>query len=820
MGQPQGIQRAGFLSSSVSRDGVLHSISLKGGFQEMVSVEERNSIPLLENSTAFPYNGFTASDDHWSSGRRRVGMLVNVLEENKFYQLIPVGFFGNAGNLGEAEWLALSEWERALRIDPTGSYTLQAPTPGNNFTSIVKTASDIGITADANSCWVELEIRRKGDPIDGHIIPDANETYDLGSPDKNFRDLYLSGNTLYMGGQPLSIVNGQLVLNGAPVTGTPTAGGTSGTSGTSGLNGLIGAKGANGKNGDIGPQGIQGIKGDTGIDGTSGISGTSGTSGVDGAKGDQGIPAPSSPITAKWKWSNATTPTSGRVTTSSGSMHAPTITGITFHDIDSDGINRDATLNAVGPGSIIMLSTFGSPYAGTSEWTVTSVSVSGSYVTFNVTNNTSNGAVQPPIDHLVYAEMSVIPQTIPGPQGIPGFNGEKGAPGSRGSKGDSGAIGAQGLAGNDGTSGTSGIDGPKVGNNVPDLGVGSYFGQLGYLSDGTVYQWDGGLWKQVLDLNGANGAAGQSGTSGVDGAAGQSGTSGTSGVDGAAGQSGTSGVDGAAGQSGTSGTSGVDGTDGQSGTSGTSGVDGAKGATGAQGPAGSSVSSGTTSYTINMTGYAVNTIPTNYDHPVGWIAYGNNNFSVDAWPPIGSANPAWYTEYPLNLTTIGGLLRPDHLRSNTTYEYGVQLNVGSHSASLSSVERSWSENQLVAINPSKKYVVGSLRGIGRDFSVNLPAGGSHDADSYPQSQNEYILYAIKKNSSNGLLQPILLDHTDALSTYYSQHGEFFVNSSKTTPSEISLTDCVAIGMFYVIDNQRLTSGAKYENAATFTFELK
>ena len=116
--------------------------------------------------------------------------------------------------------MALSEWERALRIDPTGSYTLQAPTPGNNFTSIVKTASDIGITADANSCWVELEIRRKGDPIDGHIIPDANETYDLGGPDKKFRDLYLSGNTLYMGGQPLSISNGQLVLNGNPVTGS------------------------------------------------------------------------------------------------------------------------------------------------------------------------------------------------------------------------------------------------------------------------------------------------------------------------------------------------------------------------------------------------------------------------------------------------------------------------------------------------------------------------------------------------------------------------------------------------------------------------
>lgn len=57
-------------------------------------------------------------------------------------------------------------------------------------------------------------------PVDGHIIPDANEAYDLGSPDKRFRDIYMSGNTLYMGGQPLSIVNGQLVLNGNPVTGS------------------------------------------------------------------------------------------------------------------------------------------------------------------------------------------------------------------------------------------------------------------------------------------------------------------------------------------------------------------------------------------------------------------------------------------------------------------------------------------------------------------------------------------------------------------------------------------------------------------------
>tara|TARA_B110000483_G_scaffold238401_1_gene314955 strand:+ start:672 stop:2027 length:1356 start_codon:yes stop_codon:yes gene_type:complete len=56
--------------------------------------------------------------------------------------------------------------------------------------------------------------------VTGHLIPDANEAYDLGNANYKFRDLYMSGNTLYMGGQPLSIVNGALTLNGSPVTGS------------------------------------------------------------------------------------------------------------------------------------------------------------------------------------------------------------------------------------------------------------------------------------------------------------------------------------------------------------------------------------------------------------------------------------------------------------------------------------------------------------------------------------------------------------------------------------------------------------------------
>lgn len=41
----------------------------------------------------------------------------------------------------------------------------------------------------------------------GHILPDSNEVYDLGSDTKRFRDLYLSGSTIFLGAKTLSEQN-------------------------------------------------------------------------------------------------------------------------------------------------------------------------------------------------------------------------------------------------------------------------------------------------------------------------------------------------------------------------------------------------------------------------------------------------------------------------------------------------------------------------------------------------------------------------------------------------------------------------------------
>ena len=51
--------------------------------------------------------------------------------------------------------------------------------------------------------------------ISTDIIPDTDVTYDLGSATNRFKDLYLSGNTLYLGEVTLSVAAGALVVTDA-----------------------------------------------------------------------------------------------------------------------------------------------------------------------------------------------------------------------------------------------------------------------------------------------------------------------------------------------------------------------------------------------------------------------------------------------------------------------------------------------------------------------------------------------------------------------------------------------------------------------------
>ena len=50
--------------------------------------------------------------------------------------------------------------------------------------------------------------------VTGNILPSANITYSLGSAAYQWRDLWVSNNTIYLGGNPISVVNGRLSVSG------------------------------------------------------------------------------------------------------------------------------------------------------------------------------------------------------------------------------------------------------------------------------------------------------------------------------------------------------------------------------------------------------------------------------------------------------------------------------------------------------------------------------------------------------------------------------------------------------------------------------
>ena len=79
-------------------------------------------------------------------------------------------------------------------------------------TEIIASGSEIN-----NLVWiVDNEVLSPGE-VTGDLVPDQNEVYDLGSPTKKFRDLYLSNNTIYLGTNSMSMVNGVLHVNGSPL---------------------------------------------------------------------------------------------------------------------------------------------------------------------------------------------------------------------------------------------------------------------------------------------------------------------------------------------------------------------------------------------------------------------------------------------------------------------------------------------------------------------------------------------------------------------------------------------------------------------------
>ena len=145
-------------TSNENTGGALHSFNMIGSITEMPTIADRDAIPInIKSSTN---TGFTDNLDGISSGRRRIGMLVYVLETLKHYQLLPKGYFGNAGNSNLEAFNALPEWDRARLLSPeaSGIYTDQSSfQPGQGLVY-----TEVPITGVAADCWVEIDLLNSG----------------------------------------------------------------------------------------------------------------------------------------------------------------------------------------------------------------------------------------------------------------------------------------------------------------------------------------------------------------------------------------------------------------------------------------------------------------------------------------------------------------------------------------------------------------------------------------------------------------------------------------------------------------------------------
>jgi hypothetical protein len=338
--------------------------------------------------------------------------------------------------------------------DKTGDSLREAFRKVNaNFTELY--AGGVGGTVDLSA-------------VDQHIIPATDSTYDLGTPDKQWRSLYVSTDTIYIDNTPITISNNTLVVGDVDnqvtlatiedVQNIPK--GDTGATGPTGPKGDKGDTGDQGPTGATGPQGVTGAQGATGLQGPKGDTGDQGPIGATGAQGDIGPEGPTGPTGPSGSDGapGATGPQGDTgpqgSTGPAGAQGAPGAKG-DKGDTGAQGVS--VTLQ----GTKALISDLPTPgveddFAG-HGWIVTEGG--GNLWFWNLTDEEWNNVG--PI---------VGPQGDQGPQGDPGSQGAEGPQGAAGADGAPGADGAQGDPGPQGSTGPAGAQGPEgaVGPQGPE----------------------------------------------------------------------------------------------------------------------------------------------------------------------------------------------------------------------------------------------------------------------------------------------------------------------------------------------------------------
>ena len=125
--------------------------------------------------------------------------------------------------------------------------------------------------------------------IESDIIPATGGVYDLGATGGySWRDLYLSGDTIYIGDSAISAVGSSIAIDTLIVGGPTASGGVM----ISSNDGYLTSDGSL----LVGPTGSAGVTGPVGPTGSNGVTGPAGSNGVTGPAGSNGVTGPTGPV--------------------------------------------------------------------------------------------------------------------------------------------------------------------------------------------------------------------------------------------------------------------------------------------------------------------------------------------------------------------------------------------------------------------------------------------------------------------------------------------------------------------------------------------
>lgn len=103
-----------------------------------------------------------------------------------------------------------------LRRDTASAWTLANPVLAAGEPGL-ETDTDLIKYGNGTTPWNSLDYAGIGTQVSSNIVPTSDNTYSLGSETHRWRDLFVAGNSIYVGNLVLSDTDGQLAVNGSAV---------------------------------------------------------------------------------------------------------------------------------------------------------------------------------------------------------------------------------------------------------------------------------------------------------------------------------------------------------------------------------------------------------------------------------------------------------------------------------------------------------------------------------------------------------------------------------------------------------------------------